>query len=112
MKLYRKDVRFIYSKWFHHVGTMRAVVKKKSGEMILVFQDGIGGGEYDTITDSHALDVFIWLGRYLAKKGKLPRHLALDEIAVKIQRSSKDIRAVIATEHYQQSDRTAKGEGA
>lgn len=100
MKLTRRDISYIYSKWFHHMGTMRVVRKKSNSELILV-GDREPGSVFDTIGDSHALDVFIWLGRYLAKKGKLPRHLALDEIAVKVQRSSKDIRAVIATEHYQ-----------
>jgi len=71
-----------------------------SWELVMVSRDN-QNGEYSTIGDYHALEVFIWLGRYLAKKGKLPRHLALDATAVKAQRVSKDIRAIIATEHFQ-----------
>jgi hypothetical protein len=77
------------------------VVRKKSnGELrLIVAQERYG--DYASISDSHALDVFIWLGRYLAQKGKLPRHVILDEIAIRAQRVSKDIRAVVATEHFQ-----------
>lgn len=103
----RKDFNYVYSKWFHHIGTMRVVRKKTNGELRLIICHGFGTDDVHSLTDSHALDVFIWLGRYLAQKGKLPRHLALDETAVKAQRVSKDIRSIIANEHYQ----LVKGKG-
>ena len=107
MKLERKQITRKFSKWFHHMGTMRVVVKRSTGEMILVSSED-RAGPYWSIADSHALDVFIWLGRYLALKGKLPRHLSLDGIAVATQRASKDIRAVIATEHFDLMKRAKK----
>jgi hypothetical protein len=52
------------------------------------------------MTDSHVRDVFIWFGRYLAMKGKLPRSVLLDEVAVRSGRVTKDIRGVLAMEEY------------
>lgn len=50
------------------------------------------------MTDSHVKDAFVWLGRYLALKGKLPRNLTLEQIAVGAQRTAKAIREVNAVE--------------
>lgn len=96
-----KNFTRLYKKWFPHVGTFAVVKKKSSGELRLLIKNNSPWGDYSTVCDSKALDVFIWLGRYLALKGKLPRHLALEEIAVGAQRTSKAIREVIATEIYQ-----------
>lgn len=52
------------------------------------------------MTDTHAKDVFVWFGRYLALKGKLPRNLALEEIAIGAQRTAKAIREVNAMEVF------------
>lgn len=87
-----------YSKWFHHFGTMRVVKKRSNGQLILVKDENHFYGEYRTITDSHARDVFVWLGRYLALKGRLPRHLTLEMVAVGSQRTTKAIREVVAME--------------
>lgn len=80
------------------MGTMLMFRRKSDGMTCIVVKDDFL--KYRSITDSHLIDVFIWLGKYLARKGKLPRHMALDEIAVRTQRASKDIRAVIATEVF------------
>lgn len=94
MSRYSKPIR---KKWFHHVGTFY-VVKKKNGELKL---KGDFSPDHAAISDSHIQDVFIWLGRYLALKGKLPRHIKLDEIAVGSQRTTKAIHSVMANEIYE-----------
>lgn len=101
----RRDFNKVGSKWFHHMGTMSVFRRKSDGMTCVVVPQG-DFGKYRSINDCHLLDVFIWLGKYLARKGKLPRHLALDEIAIKTQRASKDIRAVIATEIFDAKERT------
>lgn len=86
----------VRSKWFHHVGTFK-VVRLANGETRL---RGPHSHASYCIGDRHVQDVFVWLGRYLASKGKLPRHVTLDELAVKSTSVGRGIRQVIATEHY------------
>lgn len=93
MSRFSKPLR---KKWFRHVGEFR-LVKTKSGEYRLK----CNGPEYAAISDSHIKDVFIWLGRYLALKNKLPRHIRLEEIAVGSQRTTKAIQQTIGVEMYQ-----------
>jgi hypothetical protein len=100
-----KKWKVVRKKWFHHVGTLR-VVKTEKGELRMR-ASGTPNDCY--MTDSNVRDVFIWLGRYLAEKGKLPRHIQLDQIAVATQRSSKDIRAVIANEVFDSVRREKDG---
>lgn len=57
------------------------------------------------IDDSNVKDVFVWLGRYLALKGKLPKHLNLDEIAIRAGRIKKDIHSHVAKEIYDSNKR-------
>lgn len=105
----------VHSKWFHHVGTFK-IRKRKNGDLRLHIRDSpmcLGKGNEASLTDSHVKDVFVWLGRYLAIKGKLPKHLALEEIAVRSNRTTKAIRSVVANEVYNdvgRSQRTAAGE--
>lgn len=93
-----------FSKSLHHVGLFRVVKKKDgNGEYRMVVCAPWWSGvkdDWHTLTDTHVMDVFLWLGRYLALKGKLPRHLSLEAIAVGAQRTSKAIREVVATEIY------------
>ncbi len=63
---------------------------------------GKTSGEWTTLTDCHVKDVFVWLGRYLALKGKLPRNMTLEQIAVGAQRTAKAIREVNACEMFAQ----------
>lgn len=94
----------VRKKWFHHVGVLR-VVKTKSGELRM---RGPESPEHACMGDRHLLDVFVWLGRYLALKGKLPKHVALEEIAVKAQRVPRAIREVVAAEIYDNTRRANK----
>lgn len=101
MKLARKNCHLKYSKWFHHIGTLRVVKKMGgNGELRMVIQDHPCGRDWITLTDTNVKDVFVWLGRYLALKGKLPKNIALEEIAVASQRITKSIREVNATDIY------------
>ena len=99
-----KDFRTKFSnrnkKWVHGMFTLVVGKNRQTGDL-RVFRNCWGSEEYPTMTDGHMGDLFIWIGNYLALKGKLPRHMALDQIAVGAQRTSKAIREVIATEHFQ-----------
>lgn len=96
----RKVYSFMFQKRLRGFGGFIIAKNKKTGELRALENHGWPNG-YSTLTDSRLQDIFIWIGRYLALKGKLPRHLALEEIAVGAQRTSKAIREVIATEHFE-----------
>ncbi len=104
MRLKRSDVSLKGKKWFHRVGTFRIVKPMRGkGDLRMVScqpRNFHGYDEWHTLTDSHVKDVFVWLGRYLAMKGKLPKNLALEEIAVGAQRTAKAIREVNAIDIY------------
>lgn len=89
--------RPIRKKWFRHVGTL-FIVKKPCGEIRI---KGPHSPEYSAMSDRNVQDVFIWLGRYLAMKGKLPRHIKLEEIAVGSSRTTQAIRSVVANEIFE-----------
>lgn len=93
---YPKPIR---QKWFHHVGTLYVVKNKSTGELRM---KGDFSQERCAISDSHIKEVFIWLGRYLAIKGKLPRHISLDLIAAQSTRTTKGIREVMAKEMFEE----------
>lgn len=103
-RLSRNACYLKYSKTLHHVGSFRVVKKRKgNGELRMIIERpwwmvDDNPREWTTLTDSHVKDVFVWLGRYLALKGKLPRNLSLEEIAVGAQRTAKAIREVNAVE--------------
>lgn len=105
-KLARQNCSLKFSKSLHHVGRFR-VVKKigGNGEFRMVIEEpwwtrSKTSERWTTLTDSHVKDVFVWLGRYLALKGKLPRNLTLEQIAVGAQRTAKAIREVNACEMF------------
>ena len=98
----------LYQKWWPHVGRLAVVKKKTTGKLQLLIQNESMWGDYSTVCDTRAVDVFVWLGRYLALKGKLPRQIALEEIAVGAQRTSKAIREVIATEVFSELNKDEK----
>lgn len=102
-KLHRRDCHLKYSKFLSHVGKFRVVKKKNgNGELRMVVEAPwwMTGkpDEWTTMTDTNVKDTFVWIGRYLALKGKLPRNLSLEEIAVGVQRTAKAIREVNAME--------------
>lgn len=88
-----------YKKWFPHIGTFRAIKKKTNGELRL-FVD-IGSGEYSSVTDSQVKDMFLWFGRYLAFKGKLPNNIKLAETSVLAGRVKTQIMEVVAMNVYE-----------
>lgn len=105
-KLRRQDCWLKYSKSLHHVGKFR-VVKKREGskELRMVIARPWWSQEsphedWNALTDTHVKDVFVWLGRYLALKGKLPRNHTIEEIAVSSQRTSKALRELNACEIF------------
>lgn len=105
-KLNRQNCWLKGSKTFHHVAVFRIVKKKEgNGELRMVTHSPWWAGnerEWASLTDSHVKDVFVWLGRYLAMKGKLPRNFSLEEIAVGAQRTAKAIREINASEIFAQ----------
>lgn len=115
-RLSRQDYWLKGSCWFHHVAKLR-IVRKRTGteamRMVACNEPTKFGGreEWITIKDSHLKHVFVWIGRYLAKKGQLPRNYTLEEIAVGAQRTSKAIREVNAVEIFQQESRPRGGKG-
>lgn len=93
-----KKHKTIYKKWVHHVGTLRVVEFKKQIRM-----RGEHSPDHACMSDYHIMDVFIWIGRYLAMKGKLPKHMALEECAIKSNQVARQVRAVIAKEVWEQN---------
>lgn len=107
VKLKRENCWLKYSKTLHHVGTFRVVQKKEGNKelrMVIHAPWWIAGDkasrDWTSMTDTNVKDCFVWLGRYLALKGKLPRNVALEELAVGAQRISKGIREVNAMEVF------------
>lgn len=90
-----------FSKWFPRLGKFRVVKKKTTGELRLFISLGNGfDRKYDSVTDSRAMDLFIWLGRYLALKKKLPSAISLNETAILSGRVERQIREVMANDVY------------
>lgn len=106
MKLSRQNCHLKGSCWFHHVAVFRIVQKKEGNKELRMITHSPwwmkDDREWASLTDSHVKNVFVWLGRYLAMKGKLPRNYSLEEIAVGAQRTAKAIREVNACEIFAQ----------
>lgn len=87
--------RQIRSKWIRRTGVRLAVYANEEGGI-----NCFTGNEENpqVLTDGALLDLFIWLGRYLAEKRKLPRHLNLELIAQGANRTSRELRTLIAME--------------
>jgi hypothetical protein len=94
----KKKPKTIYKKWVHHLGTLKVVKWNNDIRM-----RGEYSPDHACMTDGHIMEVFIWLGRYLAMKGKLPRHMALEECAIRSNFNAKEIRKVIAKEVWEQN---------
>lgn len=99
-----------FSKWFPHVGTFRVIQKHTNGELRLyVSEKGGVPKEYSSITDSKAMDMFIWLGRYLALKGKLPADTKLLEASVLANQVATDMRQALTRYVYDRNGTDTAG---
>ena len=99
---YHKNLREIgsleFTKWFPNVTTFKVVKKKSNGELRMYVHTG--SNEYSSMPDSNVKAMFLWLGRYLAMKGKLPKHIKLAETAVLSGRVKTQLMEVLASEVF------------